>query len=171
MIDFGDVNADSLIPKLIGSALLVALAIALEAIVRRVTLRHTAQADLRRRWIVGLRNAAILLTLVGLASIWVAELRAVATALIAFTVAFVIAMKEFILCINGSLLRTATNAYSVGDRIEIDGHRGDVIDFTLFSTRLMEVGPGRQYHLRTGRTIVVPNSKLLDTLASLTNPP
>jgi small-conductance mechanosensitive channel len=82
---------------------------------------------------------------------------------VAFAVAFVVATKEFILCINGSFLRATTNAYAIGDRISIEGHRGDVIDLTLFSTTLLEVGPGENHHLRTGRTVVIPNSKLLST--------
>jgi hypothetical protein len=130
-------------------------------VLRRSVLRYMSRADLRLRWMVGLRNIVVLLALVGLASIWMDELRAFATAVVAFAVAFVIATKEFILCINGSFLRATTNAYAIGDRISINGQRGDVIDLTLFSTTLLEVGPGENHHLRTGRTVVVPNSELL----------
>ena len=163
MPDLSLLTGDTAVSKLAASLLLVVLALVVQAAVRRSVLPHIAQTETRRRWIINLRNAVILLLVIGLASIWIEELRAFAAAVVAVAVALVVATKEFILCINGSLLRAATNAYSIGDRIEIGGHRGDVIDFTLLSTTLLEVGPARQYHLRTGRTIVVPNSKLLDS--------
>ncbi|MBI1290559.1 mechanosensitive ion channel [bacterium] len=49
----------------------------------------------------------------------------------------------------------------VGDRIEISGHRGDIIDQTLLSTTLLEVGPGQLTHQSTGRAIVLPNAVFL----------
>jgi small-conductance mechanosensitive channel len=36
-----------------------------------------------------------------------------------------------------------------------------VIDYTLLTTTLMEVGPGQQTHQYTGRAVVVPNSVFL----------
>lgn len=51
--------------------------------------------------------------------------------------------------------------YSIGDRIEIQELRGDVVDFSLFTTTLLEVGPGDFSHQHTGRAVVIPNSLLL----------
>jgi small-conductance mechanosensitive channel len=161
MLEFSNLTSELLASKLAASLAIVALAVAMQMVLRRSMLRYMTRADLRRRWMVGLRNIVVLLALVGLAAIWMDELRAFATAVVAFAVAFVIATKEFILCINGSFLRATTNAYVIGDRISIDGHRGDVVDLTLFSTTLLEVGPGDSHHLRTGRTVVIPNSLLL----------
>ena len=163
MADFVNWTGELFVSKAAASLAVLALTFFLQLVLRQAVLRHMAQSELRRRWIVNLRNVLILVALIAFASIWLDELRSFAAALVAFAVAFVVATKEFILCINGSLLRTATNAYSIGDRIEIGGHRGDVVDFTLFTTTLLEVGPGLKHHLRTGRTIIVPNSKLLDS--------
>jgi small-conductance mechanosensitive channel len=49
----------------------------------------------------------------------------------------------------------SSNAFSIGDRINIEGIRGDVIDQGVLSTLVLEVGQG---HQRTGRTISIPNS-------------
>lgn len=147
--------------KLMATGALVILAFALRAAIGRIFQHQVHQVDLRRRWLVSVRNALVLAVIFGLGVIWIDELRNVGVALLGVGVAFVIAIKEFLLCINGSFLRAVTNAYSVGDRIEIGGHRGDVIDLNLFATTLLEVGPGKTFHLRTGRTVVVPNSVLL----------
>jgi len=76
--------------------------------------------------------------------------------------ALVIATKELILCVTGAVIRTSTHSYSVGDRIEIAGKRGDVIDQNIFTTTLLEIGPGNASHQYTGRAIVIPNSLLLN---------
>ena len=55
-------------------------------------------------------------------------------------------------------LNATTGAYDVGDRIELDGTRGDVIRYGLLTTTILEIGPT---HQRTGRSIVLPNSLLL----------
>lgn len=118
-------------------------------------------ADLRRRWIVQVRNGCFLLALLCLVFIWASELRTVAFSLLAFVVALVLATKELILCLSGSFLKVSSGAFTIGDRIEINEIRGDVIDQTLLTTRIMEVGPGSQSHMYTGKTIVLPNSVFL----------
>jgi hypothetical protein len=98
MLDFANLTSELLASKLAASIAIVALAVAMQMVLRRSVLRYMSRADLRLRWMVGLRNVVVLLALVALASIWMDELRAFATAVVAFAVAFVIATKEFILC-------------------------------------------------------------------------
>ena len=144
--------------KILASLVLLAVAFVLRAVLTQAVLRQVSDSVLRRRWIVNIRNAFVFLLLFTLATIWLDTLRSFGAVLTLFAVAFVIATKEFILCISGSILRAATNAFTVGDRIEVAGHRGDVIDLNLFTTTVLEVGPGPTFHQRTGRAIVVPNS-------------
>jgi small-conductance mechanosensitive channel len=110
------------------------------------------------RWTMQVRSGAVLLIFVGLLLIWGTELRTMALSLTALAVALVIATKEMLLCIMGSLLRASTRSYTVGDRIEMGGARGDVIEYGLFATTILEIGPG---HMWTGRAVTVPNSVLL----------
>lgn len=119
-----------------------------------------SELDVRRRWIVTIQNLGFLLLIFGLVVIWAEELRAFALSLAAVAVALVLATKEFLLCILGGLFRTSSKAFSVGDRVEIQGVRGDVIDENLFSTSLLEVGPGNEGHGYTGRQVTFPNSLL-----------
>lgn len=123
--------------------------------------RNVTALEDRRRWKVSVRNAALVVLLIGVVLIWAQELQALMLSLVAVGAAVVLAFKEVINCLSGTLVRTATGAFSVGDRVEIAGMRGDVIDFTLLTTTLMEVGPGQQTHQFTGRAVVVPNSLLL----------
>lgn len=116
-------------------------------------------AEVQRRWLVQVRTGAVLTIVFGLAVIWAAELRTAAFSLVAVAVAFTIATKELILCLSGSLLRTSARAFAVGDRIEIDSFRGDVIDIGALSTKLLEVDD--ETNRRTGRVVTLPNSLYL----------
>jgi hypothetical protein len=46
----------------------------------------------------------------------------------------------------------------VGDRIELGGVKGDVIDIRLFQTSLLEIGNWVDADQSTGRIVHVPNS-------------
>jgi hypothetical protein len=143
--------------------LLIAVVGLRQLLVQWVRRSAIQSADLRRRWIVQIRNGCFLLVLMGLVFIWVTELLAIAFSIAAFIVALVLATKELILCLTGSFLKVSSRAFSVGDRIEVGTFRGDVIDQTLLVTRIMEVGPAPFSHLYTGKIIGLPNSLFLNT--------
>src|SRR5690606_5223471 len=112
-------------------------------ILRSIIIRSIAGAgqlhgDQRRRIMVSVRNALLVVLIVGLVMIWGAELRVAALSAFAIAAAIVIATKELIMCISGSFLRTGSHAFKVGDRIEVGGIRGDVFDTTLLTTTLFE---------------------------------
>ncbi|MCC6873770.1 MAG: mechanosensitive ion channel family protein [Sandaracinaceae bacterium] len=133
--------------------LLVARSIALRAIGR------AARDDATRvRWASTARNITLLVFLLGSVGIWATELRTFAISVVAIAAALVLATKELILCVSGTVLRTTAGSFSVGDRVELAGVRGDVIDTSLFTTTILEIGAG---HQRTGRSITVPNSVLM----------
>lgn len=149
--------------ELIASLVLVTSVIAIRTVVTRTILKGAPRSELRRSWVVSVRNASWLIIVLGLAAVWANALESFGTALLAVAVAFVIATKELIQGVLGNFVRATTNMYSIGDRIEVGAHRGDVVDLNLLSTTILEVGPGRTSHLRTGRTVIIPNLKLLDT--------
>jgi len=73
------------------------------------------------------------------------------------------AMQEVIGAIAGWFNITSGHIYRVGDRVEVDKVRGDVIDITLLRTKMLEIGSaedenswvkGRQH---TGRIVAVSN--------------
>jgi small-conductance mechanosensitive channel len=102
-----------------------------------------------------------LIFVTGLVFIWFHELSTFAVSLVALAVALVLATKELILCLSGTALRAGTNAYTLGDRIEIAGTRGNVVDQNLLATTVLEIGPGHTSSQYTGRAVIFPNSLLL----------
>ncbi|HDZ55041.1 MAG TPA: mechanosensitive ion channel [Pseudomonas xinjiangensis] len=149
---------DSLLRLLINTALLILMVGVLRALSARFIRRTVMSAELRGKWLVNSRNGFLLLLLLGLVMIWGEELRTLALSIVAIAVAFVVATKELILCFTGSLLKSGSRSFNLGDRIQVKEFRGDVIDQSLLATTILEVGPGKHMHQRTGRMIVLPNA-------------
>ncbi|CAM9839916.1 unnamed protein product [Chrysoparadoxa australica] len=115
----------------------------------------------KRKWYVLIRNWSTSVLIIGLVVIWATELQTFALSVVALTGALIISGKELLLCIHGGLLRSFNNLFKIGDRIEIDNIRGDVIDTNLFITKVLEIGPQNFTHQFTGRSIIIPNSLFL----------
>lgn len=148
----------SLIGLMVSSSILIIVVLVLRALSARFIKQKIESYELRRRWLVQSRNGLILFMALGLIFIWGQELRTLALSVVAIAVAFVVATKELILCVMGSILKTGAGSFTVGDRIQVKDFRGDVIDQNLLATTILEVGPGKQTHQRTGRLIVLPNA-------------
>ena len=155
-------GAGSWLGNAIATIALVALVAALRRfLASRVRASSIRSPELRRRWLVQVRNGCFLVLVFGLLLLWAAELQQLAISLLAILVAIVLATKELILCLTGSVLKISSGTFSVGDRIEINGIRGDVVDQTLLTTRLAELGTGGGAQQYTGRSVTLPNSLFL----------
>lgn len=148
----------SLSNMLISTAVLILTIVLIRTLIARYLRRKISSTELRRRWLIQSRNGLLLLLLLGLLFIWGEELRTLALSVVAIAVAFVVATKELILCVTGSILKTGAGSFNIGDRIQIKDFRGDVIDQNLLATTILEVGPGKITHQRTGRMTVIPNA-------------
>jgi small-conductance mechanosensitive channel len=162
----------TLLFDILKSLLLLGVVLAFRAVlVRSIAKNPHLTLEAKRRWVVAIRNTAALGFLTGLAFMWLNELQTFAVSIVAIAAALVLATKELILCWSGAALRVGGKVYSVGDRIQIGGYRGVVLDHDAFATRLLEIGPGLTSHLYTGRIVVFPNSLLFTNGLVKENPP
>ncbi|MGB7354347.1 MAG: mechanosensitive ion channel family protein, partial [Acidobacteriaceae bacterium] len=74
------------------------------------------------------------------------------------TAALTIALQDYILAFIGWFMLVGKNGVRVGDRVEINGVCGEVIDFGLMSTTLLETTGLAQSGEPTGRTVTFLNS-------------
>ena len=125
------------------------------AALRFIRRRLPTTDKLQLRWAAQVRGFSYAILAFGLFIIWAAELQALAVSFAVLAMAIVWATRETFACIQGAAYRISANAFEVGDRINIAGIRGDVIDTGLLGTLVLEVAQG---HQRTGRTISIPNS-------------
>jgi small-conductance mechanosensitive channel len=145
-----------LVRHIISTFVLVVTVFGVRYIILRFVRRRLPTRDtLQLRWTSQVRAFSYAILAFGLFTIWAAELQALAVSFVVLAMAVVWATKETIACMQGAVYRLSSNAFQVGDRINVGGIRGDVIDPGLLSTTVLEVGKG---HQRTGRTISIPNS-------------
>ncbi len=150
--------------------LLLFLVVSRTLIARWIANNPTLSMESKRRWVVTTRNSVVFVFLLGLVFIWAHELQTFAVSIIALAAALVVATKELILCWSGAALRVGGKIYTVGDRIQIAGYRGVVLDHDIFATKLLEIGPGQSAHLYTGRVTTFPNSLIFTNPLIKENP-
>jgi small-conductance mechanosensitive channel len=162
MIEYFENNAWAV--RLLQSLLFVVVMVLFRAGSSYVLDKHEVKSnELRLRWKVQVRNFSFILLILGLLIIWATELKTLALSLVAVAVGLILATKELIMCVTGSFFKASSGSFSVGDRIIVGDFRGDVVDQTLLSTTLIEIGPGKEMHQQTGRAITLPNSIFVST--------
>ncbi|MBU6953243.1 MULTISPECIES: mechanosensitive ion channel family protein [unclassified Hahella] len=141
--------------------LLIALALLRWVIHRQIKRNNSLSEDFKLRWSNILKNSTYLILIIGLILIWAPQIQTFALSLTAFAVAIVIATKELILCVSGTLLRAGNRQFAVGDIIEAGDYLGYVVDQNLITTTLKELN--RDFYSSTGKTVVIPNSLYLSS--------
>lgn len=128
---------------------------------RSVIARTDLSVEVKRRWLVTLRNVWLIIFVAGLTLIWGRELQTLAVSMVAIAAALVLATKEMIMCLMGSIYRTSTHAFSVGDRIEFNKLKGQVVDTNVLSFTVAESSYASSQQGTVGRVVTIPNSLLL----------
>ncbi|WNC73169.1 mechanosensitive ion channel family protein [Thalassotalea psychrophila] len=114
-----------------------------------------------RTWISRTKNMTVMIIAVMLLSLWWVELEKFALSIAAVAVAIVIASKELILCLSGSILRATSNAFVIGDWIRAGDNYGEVIEHNILSTVIQEIDFANNNYNYTGKTVTIPNSQFL----------
>ncbi|MCK5260443.1 MAG: mechanosensitive ion channel family protein [Candidatus Omnitrophica bacterium] len=90
--------------------------------------------------------------------IWIQNINSITIFLGVAGAGLALALQEVILCIAGWFLILIRHPFEAGDRVEINGIKGDVIDIRLFQTSLLEIGNWVDADQSTGRIVNFPNS-------------
>lgn len=114
--------------------------------------------DKKRITTVHLRNTLIIFSLVTLFFIWNTEIKNVAISVAAIAAAITIAFKEVITSFIGGLMLSFYKPFNIGDIIEINNVKGEVIDKNLLNFVLLEKGNNSE---TTGKSLIMPNSVFL----------
>jgi small-conductance mechanosensitive channel len=144
--------------KLATAAVAVAVVFILVRIAQRSISRHVGDVDTRyktRKFITILGYAT---TIVVIATVYSDRLGG-------FTVAFGVAgagiafaLQEVITSVAGWVAISMGGFFKPGDRVQLGGIKGDVIDVSILRTTLMEIGEWVAADLYTGRIVRITNS-------------
>jgi len=135
--------------------LFVARALTLRAIHRRF---EEAWVGYRARKVA--TYTATVLGIAILAWIWIDAFNDLPTFLGLVSAGVAIALADVLKNLAGWIYILSRRPFRVGDRIEIDGTKGDVVDVRLFRFSVMEVGNWVESNQSTGRLIHIPNGIL-----------
>jgi len=140
------------------------LALVIAYIIRTLLIRiiNRQVKDLKRQYTARKTVVYILsfLTIITILLIWVRGGQTVATLLGLTGAGLALALHQPVTSIAGWLLLLIRRPYETGDRVEIGGIQGDVIDIRLFYTSLLEIGNWVDADQSTGRIVHCPNAKV-----------
>ena len=162
-------ETDSALGVAVTSAVILVVAIALRLALVPLVRRRFDDDGYRRYWSGKLVTYVItIVTVVLLVVLW-APLGGRLSVILGFaTAGIAFAMQEVIGALFGWINILAGRIYTVGDRIEVGGVRGDVMDITPLRTKVLEIGsdPSVAAHKSwvtasqpTGRVVTVSNRK------------
>lgn len=104
------------------------------------------------------RYAVVFLSIVVIAFGSIDDLRLLATTVGVASAGIVIALQDVATSIFGWCAIVLGRKFRIGDRLEIDGVRGDVLDIQLMRTTLVELNNWLNVDQPTGRVFIVPNN-------------
>jgi small-conductance mechanosensitive channel len=104
----------------------------------------------------------IFIIIVALTVIWVENIQGLLFGFGLVAAAFTITMQDVARNFAGGSIIFLNSIYKVGDRIEINSKKGDVIDIGILYTTIMETNEWVSGDQHTGRLCVLPNSYVLN---------
>ncbi|HEY6249115.1 MAG TPA: mechanosensitive ion channel domain-containing protein, partial [Candidatus Angelobacter sp.] len=155
-----------LLVRLVIFGIVLAAVIFLSQLWRRAVFRYVH--DPRRRYQFLLLRRIILWCAIAItiAFALATEIGSIATFAGLITAGLAVALQNVILAIAGYFFLIGKYGVRVGDRIQISGVTGDVIDIGLIRLHLMEVGGTETDRQPTGRVVVFSNSVVFQPTAS-----
>jgi len=158
----GTVSSSPLLPQLFTTLLVITVIFSLFSIVLDTLVRRNIR-DSRSKYtatkVISVIESVLMTAAVAL--IWIRDLQALTVFFGIIGAGVAIALQDVFKNFAGSLTILLTRVYGVGDRIEIDGRYGDVMDIGIMNTTLMEIREWVAGDQPTGRLIIIPNGQLI----------
>lgn len=155
--------------KIFTSLIVIIILWLIRIIVIRMVLRKTDDPYSRYRWRKTTIYSVVVMGLLIVGRIWFAGVQSIATFLGLMTAGLAIALQDLVKSVAGWVFLMWRKPFTIGDRIQVGGHAGDVIDVRLFKFSLVEIGNWVDADQSTGRVIHLPNSLIIsDVIANYT---
>ena len=162
-ISSGKASTDSIIIYRLLVSILIFLAI---WITKKLMLRFieskVENQKMKYHWNKVLNYTAYTLAFILIGRLWFAGFQSIATFLGLLTAGVAIALRDIITNLVGWIFIISRRPFEVGERVEIDGNKGDVIDIRIFEFSILEIGNWVDSDQSTGRIIHVPNGKIFN---------
>src|SRR5215813_861321 len=151
----------SLTARLIYSILGIVLIRSAFRILERTLPSHFGYGNHRYRARKTMAAAAHIIILIFVAILFADRLKHVGFAVGLFGAGVVVALQDVIASFGGFIAIGFSSLYRVGDRIQVNDTKGDVIDISMMRTTVMEIGNWVSGDLYNGRIVRIPNNAVL----------
>lgn len=138
--------------------LLVAFVLILIQLLRRFLRKHVTDTDARYKSQKGIEFIGYIVLIVLSFSYFTGSIEDFTLAIGLFSAGIAFTLQELILSIAGSFFIFIVKVYKPGDRIEINGIKGDVIDVNSTYTTMMEIGQWVSSDNYSGRIVKLSNA-------------
>jgi small-conductance mechanosensitive channel len=155
---FGAWLSDPTLERIAISAISVAAIVLLVRLLQRALASRIEDTDARYRARKAVGLAGYVAAFVAIAIIYSARLGGMTVALGVAGAGIAFALQEVIGSFAGWLALSFSSFYRAGDRVQLGGIKGDVIDIGVLRTTLMELGQWVDGDLYNGRIVRVANS-------------
>ncbi|WP_339791021.1 MAG: mechanosensitive ion channel family protein [Imperialibacter sp.] len=146
--------------KIVYSVLSILILAVLRVILFKILFNKITDPKERYYWKNVIKNSYYALVLLVIGSIWIDKLGSLATFFGLVTAGLAIALQDPIVNLAGWLFILLRKPFEVGDRVEISGVAGDVIDIRFFQFTLNEIKNWVDADQSTGRIVHIPNGKV-----------
>ena len=146
------------LPRIVATVLVVVLALVLTRVGRRGIGRLVGDPRRRYRGYKMLGRIAALVVASTLVFVWAPVRRDLLTVFTILGTGIAFSTREALLSVVGWLHIAIRAPFRHGDRIEVNGIGGDVVDIRLLHTTVVEVGGWVEGQQSTGRLVHIPNS-------------
>ena len=151
---------DPVVGKLIAAVLMVAVVFTIVRYSQRVLGRHVEDAQRRYRLRKLITFFGYVVAILLLSIVYSDKLSGLTVLLGVLGAGVAFALQEIVVSVAGWISLSGGRLYDVGDRVQLSGIKGDVIDIGVLRTTLMECGgwiAGDQY---SGRIVRIGNSSI-----------
>ena len=149
---------DPTVGKFVSATVVLLVLVALVRISRRILDRYIVEPGNLYRVKKMVTLLGYLVGILGLTLIFSDRLGRMAVAFGVAGAGIAFALQEVIASVAGWVAISFGNFYNTGDRVQVGGIRGDVIDIGVLRTTLMEIGQWVNADLYNGRIVKIANS-------------
>ena len=146
--------------KILYSVIILLVLYIIRFAILKLAWRFTEDPKSRYTWRRSVSFTIGLLTVILIGSVWIRAIGQFGAFLGLLTAGLAIALKDPLTNIAGWVFILTRKPFTLGDRVQIGQHKGDVIDLRLFQFTLLEIGNWVDADQSTGRIIHLPNGSI-----------
>ncbi len=158
MVEYGDLGP--LAGRTLSTLIVLVAVVVLRYVGAILVSRRVADTEMQFRAKKALTYVATVVVVVSLVFIWLPFVDDLATFLGLLSAGVAIALADVFLNLAGWAYVVFRRPFRVGDRVEIGGNAGDVVDIRAFRFTILEIGNWVDADQSTGRIIHIPNGRL-----------